>query len=67
MALLRNRKRNEFTIARREDESAHDAEWEEMLQPVWRNGALLRDQTLAEIRSRSEDVGALSGPAWAFN
>jgi len=67
MSLLRFRKRNEFTIARREAESAYDAESEEMLQPVWRNGALLRDQTLAEIRSRSEDVGAFAGPAWAFN
>ena len=67
MALLRSRMNGEFMIARREDETAPDSEWEDMLQPVWRNGRLLRDESLATIRERADQAGTLVGPSWAFN
>ena len=67
MSLLRNRKHKDFTIARRDDHAAHDDEWEELLAPVWRNGELLRDETLATVRSRAEEASLPGASSWAFN
>jgi nicotinamide phosphoribosyltransferase len=62
LTLLKSRMNHELMLARRDSEQPFDPEWEDLLQPVWRDGELLRDETLATIRSRADDVKASSDP-----
>lgn len=64
LTLLKHRVNQQPMLARRDAEQSLDSDWEELLHPVWRNGALLRDETLATIRARAYDAGASLDPLW---
>lgn len=52
LSTFRHRRSGEYQTLRI-DQAPIDEDWEELMQTVWRNGELLRRQSLAEVRARS--------------